>query len=478
MRLVNAEIREKIAGILLMLAAFWVICYRLDAVPLKLWDESRQANNALEMAMSGNWLYPTYNGEPDFWNTKPQLLVSLQALCVKVLGPGLLAIRLPSALAGCLTVLVWFVFLRRQFGHTAAAVWVVVIICCGGFNVYHITRTGDYDALLTLFVSLANISLFSRCMDPDKRSGLQAEGIWISLAILTKSLAAVLWIPVWLLIVLAGGLHKRLNRKQVLPAVLIPLLVCGAYYGLREAVTPGYLQAVWDNEISGRYFKPNEGHGSPWWYYADVLSNDYFRWFIIALPLAFVIPGNRPVRRWLFLLLIAVAAFVVLLSVSKTRIWWYLAPVMPLLAFWVSLPLAAKVKSGSWGLLYLLGILAAAIPGYFRNFNGNTTSHGVRPELVLMQIEQTGKMPFQNLKWQVALYNPVENYYARVLAQRNIRLNLKQDFNRSPGDTVLVSHMEFLDSLGKRFHMRQLHYPDEQMPVWILRVDSVLAVPK
>ena len=44
-------------------------------LPMELWDESRYANSAVEMAMRGHWLTPTYNWSGDHWSPKPPLLI-------------------------------------------------------------------------------------------------------------------------------------------------------------------------------------------------------------------------------------------------------------------------------------------------------------------------------------------------------------------------------------------------------------------
>jgi len=51
----------------------------IEKLPLRQYDEARQAINAMEMVQSGNWLVTTYDGEPETWNTKPPLLIGLQA---------------------------------------------------------------------------------------------------------------------------------------------------------------------------------------------------------------------------------------------------------------------------------------------------------------------------------------------------------------------------------------------------------------
>ena len=134
----------------------------LDVAPLHLWDESRQAVNALEMLENGNWLVTHYQGEPDLWNTKPPLLIWLQVLCFKIFGVGVLGVRLPSALAGLATTLLLFFFcknyLKNQLLGFCSA---LVLLTTQGFISNHVTRTGDYDSLLTLWTTLTVFLFFA-----------------------------------------------------------------------------------------------------------------------------------------------------------------------------------------------------------------------------------------------------------------------------------------------------------------------------
>src|SRR6516165_7241321 len=77
------------------LLILWFLLHILnyDSLPLQLWDESRNANNALEIARYGHWLVPTYKGVSDHWNTKPPLLIWQMAALMRLGLPPLLAIR-------------------------------------------------------------------------------------------------------------------------------------------------------------------------------------------------------------------------------------------------------------------------------------------------------------------------------------------------------------------------------------------------
>src|SRR3974390_2027501 len=84
---------------LLLLVWALLLVWHQNLLPMQAWDESRIANNALEMARGGHWFTPTYDGAPDHWNTKPPLLIWLVAALFPLGGPPLLALPLPSLLA-------------------------------------------------------------------------------------------------------------------------------------------------------------------------------------------------------------------------------------------------------------------------------------------------------------------------------------------------------------------------------------------
>src|SRR5690606_35013342 len=85
--------------IILLVIVYFPIFGHLDTFPVKWWDEARNATNAYEMYRTGNWIVATYDYTPDMWNTKPPLLIWIQVFFFKMLGPTVLAIRLPSAFA-------------------------------------------------------------------------------------------------------------------------------------------------------------------------------------------------------------------------------------------------------------------------------------------------------------------------------------------------------------------------------------------
>jgi len=89
----------------------------IDASPLYLWDESRQAANAIEVYSNHNWIVTYYDGSPDMWNTKPPLLIWLQVLSMNILGCTVMAFRTPSVLGAFATTLSLFFFIKKETGN-------------------------------------------------------------------------------------------------------------------------------------------------------------------------------------------------------------------------------------------------------------------------------------------------------------------------------------------------------------------------
>src|SRR4051812_23990930 len=164
----------------------------LNTLPIRIWDEARIAINACEMHMTGNYIVTTFNFKPDMWNTKPPLLVWCMVLLMKTIGVNELAVRLPSAFAAFFTCLALLLFVKRYFkSELFAFLAVLVLITTNGYIHYHISRTGDYDALLTLFTTTSCL-FFYAFSETKKIQYLYLFFITLTLGVLTKGIAGLL----------------------------------------------------------------------------------------------------------------------------------------------------------------------------------------------------------------------------------------------------------------------------------------------
>jgi 4-amino-4-deoxy-L-arabinose transferase-like glycosyltransferase len=130
--------------------------YRLGHLPVIQWDESRLANNAVEMYLNKSYLVTTYDQKPDMWNTKPPLMIWLQVASISVWGMNEFAVRFPSALAGLIGIfLIGFWVFKLSKSLTWSSVSMLLLATTGGYIQLHGSITGDYDALLTCMVLLS-----------------------------------------------------------------------------------------------------------------------------------------------------------------------------------------------------------------------------------------------------------------------------------------------------------------------------------
>lgn len=309
---------------------------RLGSLPVVLWDESRLALNALSMYQTGDLLVTRYAGEPDHWNTKPPMMIWLQVLGMHALGPGEWALRLPSAIAGLLTCLGVAYAGARYTGRAGIGVLAaLVLVTSWGYVAVHATRTGDYDALLALFTTGAALAFLGYC-ELRRERYLAGFFLFMLLALLTKGVAALLILPGLLAYAaLSGSLRPLLHHPLTYAGTLAVVAFVLGYYALREMHDPGYVAAVLYNELLGRFGEPMEGHaGDPLTYLKVMLKGDYLYWMpFLGLGLWVGLRSRETrIRRLTWFALLVLAGHFAVISISDTKLPWYLVPAYPLMA--------------------------------------------------------------------------------------------------------------------------------------------------
>jgi 4-amino-4-deoxy-L-arabinose transferase-like glycosyltransferase len=316
---------------------FLVFFRRLGDDPIRQWDEASVAANSFEMLVRGEPFAKYFGGEPDFINTKPPLLNWLVASSMALFGPTPFALRLPSAVAATTTVLTVWLFTARALGNRVAAFAAAFVLCTSiGFIGEHVARGGDYDALLTLFVTMFALAAFHFAQTGRRRSLVVAAAAF-ALALITKGIAAVLPVPgIALYFLLTSERRRLLLRPSVIVAALLALLPIGIVYGLTELAQPGYLATVGNNELWGRFGSLAPG-GTPssGLYYLEALYEYRFWPWLLLLPFSFVL--REPFVRFGALYL---GTFLLVISSSETRYHWYDAPFYPVAAICVGLLIA------------------------------------------------------------------------------------------------------------------------------------------
>jgi len=327
----------RILVVLVWLFCAFILFYNLGTEPIKIWDEARRAVSAYEMYKNGLGIVTTYDHQPDMWGTKPPLLIWMQTLSFHLFGVDTFALRFPSALAGfgcCMLLLFGWGASRKTpiLGIFSA----LILVSSYGFVGYHSSRTGDFDALLSLWVFAAASSFFFY-FEQRKSWQLILFFFFLSLACLTKGVAGLFMLPGLGIFVLIqrGFLKQLLLTKSFYFGVLLFLsLVLGFYFG-REALNPGYLRAVWENELGGRYLEANEAHNEETLFYIKAMIRYRFQWWFWILPIALVsifITNQTKERQLLIYLLLLSMSILMVISSAETKLRWYDVSVYPFLA--------------------------------------------------------------------------------------------------------------------------------------------------
>ena len=471
-----------------VLLALWAALFllRYDALPLQLWDESRNANNALEMALHGRWLTPTYAGAVDHWNTKPPLLIWAMAGWLRLGVAPLVAVRLTSWMAAATTVAtVWGVLRLEARDRLAAFAGGVLLLSAVAYIGPHAARTGDYDALESAFL-FGYVLSFWKTFESGRTRWLFLTAALMALGVLTKGVAALLPLP-------GLGLYA-LSRPKTLAAFLkdartwgaaaLFVAVAGGYYLGRESYDPGYLSIVADNELGGRFLKITERHHGSWHFYLRVLLQSAEPCAALA-GLGLLTLFSRDARRRSLALAcgLATASLLVVLSASRSKMEWYATPLVPLLSVVAALGLTdalAKLQAGRprWASLGRAAAAAVLAGGAFFGIWYNQTSpdwdagefggaHLRYGEFLAEVRAQAPRLGFGSKLTVVdggfyndagfADYDPMLKFYAELSGRRRLAVSVVHDVGAvAVGDTAASCDPQALAALRQADRLQPL----------------------
>jgi len=334
--------------ILLLLLMAMPLFAHLGGLVIRQWDEARLSVNAWEMMKSGNILVTTYNGEPDLWNTKPPLLIWLQAL---LLAGGLqpeLALRIPSAVAAVFTILMLYVFAARFTQNLwLAFAAALVLLTAPALTANHAARAGDYDATMVFFTTLSALT-FWVFLEKGNKKWFLICCLALALGVLTKSVQALLFLPGLAIYALyRRKLLALLWSRTFLMGFVIFLVPVAGFYLSREWAAPGYLNAVVENELLGRYLTVIEFHDQPrWFYYHNLVNERYKPYLLLMLPgfVAGIWSQQQGIRNLtVFATLLTITYFAVI-TAGKTKLFWYDLPMLPFMALLAALGILAIIQ--------------------------------------------------------------------------------------------------------------------------------------
>jgi 4-amino-4-deoxy-L-arabinose transferase-like glycosyltransferase len=456
-----------LVGFAILSVPLWL---KVDALPLQIWDEARNAVNAIEMYYSGEFITRTFHNTPETYNLKPPFLTWLQVASMKIVGVNELAIRLPSVIATiCSMLLVFCIVLKmtesKLFGFLASAITVTSL----GFYGTHVGRFGDHDALLLLFVVLLVYATYLFSITFQNRY-IYLISLSLLLGVFVKSISILVFVPAILAYLVYDrkllGLIKNKHTYMSLLLFIVPILL---YYMTRESLQPGYLDYVWNDELFPRYNNTSKNlkfDDLSFWYYFKLLAStqmSYWIWgvlFVIAVPILL-----RPVKKEWVLLTLCSVFFLFVIS-NGTKNFWYSAPVIPVLSCLISYSLFSITKRLSIPntLTFSLVLLSVVYPykeayayamnpfDHMDNWESNGISLYVRDESRLKNLSENTKILLDN-KYGL---EPHLFYLKKIEYETEIKLNRVGMNQLVSGDTLLIAHKSVLAELQETYIIEEL----------------------
>jgi 4-amino-4-deoxy-L-arabinose transferase-like glycosyltransferase len=175
-------------------------------------DEVWQARQVLSLAHTGQDLsqrhWPLYFGEPGYEGGREPLWIYSAAGIIRLVPFSEAAIRVPSAIAGWVDVLLMFLLARRLFGSQFAGVAAAALIALTPAHFIH-ARLATSQIGTVPFV-LAWLLFLVRYLDEHRRIDLFVSGACLGLGVYSY-LAAIIMLPLYLvLMIVVLRRHMRL----------------------------------------------------------------------------------------------------------------------------------------------------------------------------------------------------------------------------------------------------------------------------
>ena len=448
--------------LVLFALSYFVFFIKLGDFHLRWWDESMFAVNAYEMMENGKIFSLYFDNAPDLYNTKPPLTVWLQILFIKLLGYNELAIRLPSALASFACVALLFRFLKNHFGVLFAWIGSLVLLTSYGFVHYHTARTGDADALLTLFAFVANLYFLSYYRY-GKHRDIFLLFLFLTLGFLTKMYAVLLFVPAYfILFIYKRKLVDFITNRYFVLGVLFFISTVGSVLWLRESETQGYLEQVFYKD-AGRLTDVVENHAEPLFFYFDnFLQIRFASWFVLALfgsVMAFLFKKDKNVDI-LQVFSFYVLSYLLVITLSVTKLEWYDMPLYPYLATLSAYPifkLLKEVKETKFQYITLIVIFFFPYRAMFYKSQSNDMNAGemdLEANEYFLHKEIKDKKDLNGIKVLTQKWKGSLLFYQYKLKEIGQNMDVIDDVSAvRVNDKILVSDKTLLAELKSRYNV-------------------------
>lgn len=447
-----------------MMVIYFAFAY-LDAYPIMMWDESRLANNAIEMDMSGNWIVTTFYGVPDYGNVKFPLLIWMQVISMRLFGFDEIGMRMPIAFAVLFTcIFLYWYAVRYIKDYIIGLLSVAVLITSYGYMHVHSGRTGDYDALLTLFTTIYVLILYQYFQDGSQRKLFWAINFF-TLAVFTKSIAGAIYIlPIALYALYSKQLIPILKSKSFYRGLILFFISIGGYVIIRAFQQSDYLESIWVVDTIGRAVNAIDGHDHPFKYHFENFYLSHFdAWYkLLLIALAFFFyKKDHPQAKFVRYLFLLVILHMLVISSCKSKLYWYTLPNFPLCSLIVAIFIREVIQhlnsSGTrfFSAIFLVAIFAKPIQVMYDKIY---LGHGFPIDQSVKSCSQYIKQhDFKGRRVRCipdSVYFADMAFYAQASKRRGNDIETVYDHAVLAGDIVLIYRKFNLDIIDRKWKYR------------------------
>ena len=313
---------------LLLITLFLISLFQLGSWGLTETSEARYAQIAKEMFDSGDYIHPTKMGITHYH--KPPVTYYITALGYAIFGINEFGARFFLSVALLIQLLLIYKTTQLLFDNKKASLLAVVLYFSTPLILGSI-RNLTTDAYLNTFV-LMSVYFWLKYLENKKLFAL----FYFSMAMGFFTKGPLVFIPIFVFQLIYLYYNKRRIKFSIHDfwGILLFFISCGWWYFLVIKENPLVLNYFTSDQIYQRMVSNDAfSRGKPFWYYIAFLPASLFPW-IIYLFISFKKISIKTLKEKILL-----ATFIIIIlifSLFKTKLIFYVLPSLPFLVIFCS----------------------------------------------------------------------------------------------------------------------------------------------